>query len=96
METKGHLATSGGLRGHSVTRPEESGETVLYPWSVVGIGYDGWQATNLETGQVSGPVTSYEAADDYAYMAKHLGLLFRGHSTAYELMAEVAEDSLAG
>lgn len=65
--TKGHLAASGGLRGHSI------GDT--YPWSVVGIGYDGWQAHNLESGAVSGPVTDYGTAEDYAYLAHNYGLI---------------------
>ena len=51
-ETRGHLSASGGLRGHSVGQD--------YPWSIVGRGYEGWQAVNLETGQ------EYPIRDTYA------------------------------
>lgn len=58
--TKGHSSTDGGLRGHSIGP--------LYPWGVVGRGYEGWSVTNHRTGYCSEVIhKEYAAAEAEAW-----------------------------
>ena len=58
--TAGHAITAPGLRGHSIGP--------LYPWGLVGRGFEGWSVTNHLTGYVS-PVIwkNYQDARDVAW-----------------------------
>lgn len=86
--TRGHLAASGGLRGHSI------GD--LYPWSVVGIGYEGWQAFNCETGEYFGPITTYDHAERWAKEVARTRIYVEEHRTVCTHLELTADQRAAG